>query len=105
MIALSLLLIGTSAARRVSTSRPAGVTLSEIGRPLATWVALAVCVGLLGVLGFLLAFALFAVFMTAVMYRKPVLVALAVGVGGALGFYLLFPLALGVSLPTGFLGF
>lgn len=106
MIALALVLMATSAARDRSGATPTvDVKLREIGRALAAWGALAVCVGLLKVLGFLLAFALFAFFMTAVMYRRPILPALAVAVGSALGFYLLFPLALGVGLPTGLLGF
>jgi len=106
MIALALVLMATSAARRATAPTPrATAKLREIGRALAAWGALAVCVGLLKVLGFLLAFALLAFFMTAVMYRRPILPALAVAVGSALGFYLLFPLALGVALPTGLLGF
>jgi putative tricarboxylic transport membrane protein len=102
MIALALVLIATRVGSRAAAPAP---KLGAVGRPLAAWGALAVCVGLLGVLGFLLSFALFTFFVTAVMYRRPIVPALAVAVGSALGFYLLFPLALGVTLPRGVLGF
>jgi putative tricarboxylic transport membrane protein len=109
MIGLALVLMASSAGLR-ERARPdatAGASgkLRVIGRPLAAWAALAVCVALLKVLGFLLAFGLFAFFVTAVMYRRPIVPSVAVAVGGALGFYLLFPLALNVALPTGLLGF
>jgi putative tricarboxylic transport membrane protein len=102
MIALALVLIANSARSR-DTAAP--VARRAIGRPLAAWAALAVCVALLKVLGFLVAFGLFAFFVTAVMYRRRVVPSLAVAAGCALGFYLLFPLALNVALPTGLLGF
>ena len=110
MIALSLGLIATSVA--VPGAGPAkadapraSVRTREIGRALSMWIVLAVCVGLLKVFGFLVAFALFTLFVAAVMYRRPLLPSLAVAVGSALGFYLLFPLLLGVGLPQGLLGF
>jgi putative tricarboxylic transport membrane protein len=111
MIALALLLIASSAgwrgreAARQGEALAARVGFRLIGRPLAAWAALAVCVALLKVLGFLVAFGLFAFFVTAVMYRRPILPSVAVAVGCALGFYILFPLALNVMLPTGLLGF
>jgi putative tricarboxylic transport membrane protein len=102
MIALALVLVANSAGSRTAGAR---VQLRAIGRPLAAWAALAACIALLNVLGFLLAFGLFAFFVTAVMYRRPIVPSVAVAVGCALGFYLLFPLALNVALPTGLLGF
>jgi hypothetical protein len=39
------------------------------------------------------------------MYRRRLAVAAAVAAATAAGFYLLFPLALGVALPAGVLGF
>jgi putative tricarboxylic transport membrane protein len=101
MIALALLLMARSTGPRGAPH--AGFRV--VARPLAAWGALAACVALLSVLGFLVAFGLFAFFVTAVMYRQPILPSLAVAAGCALGFYLLFPLALNVALPTGFLGF
>lgn len=104
MIALALLLVVTSATRRAAAAGTDADT-REIGRALATWAGLAACIGLLKVLGFLLAFTLFTFFVAAVMYRRPLLPSLAAAVGCALGFHLLFPLALNVELPKGFLGF
>jgi len=104
MIALALLLAATSALPSVAAPRAAGNTRA-IGRALATWTALAACAGLFKLLGFLLSFGLFTLFVVAGMYRRPILPALAVAVSCAVGFYLLFPVALNVALPKGFLGF
>lgn len=104
MIALALLLVATSVAQRARVTGP-GTNWREIGRAFTAWAGLAVCVGLLKVLGFLLAFGLFTFFLVAVMYRRPLVTAMAVSVGSALGFYLIFPLALNVALPTGVFGF
>ena len=104
MIALALLLVGMSVAYR-STESGAAVNWREVGRALLAWAGLALCVGLLKILGFLLAFGLFTVFLVAVMYRRPLGTAVAVAVGVSTGFYLLFPLALNVALPIGKLGF
>ena len=103
MVALSLLLVATSLARRAGPGK--AVNWSEAGRALAAWAALAACVGLLKILGFLLAFGLFTFFLVAMMYRRPLGTAAAVSAGVSLGFYLLFPLALNVALPVGKLGF
>lgn len=104
MIVLSLLLVGTSLG--AAAAGPGGATdWREVGRVLASWSAFALCVALLQVLGFLLAFALFTFFLIAVMYRRPPGMALAVAVAMSAGFYLLFPLALNVELPIGKLGF
>jgi putative tricarboxylic transport membrane protein len=104
LVALSALLIGMSLAQR--GRQPGGaVNWREVGRALAAWAGLAACVGLLKVLGFLLAFGLFTFFLVAVMYRRPLATAVAVSLGMTLSFYLLFPLALNVALPVGKLGF
>jgi len=104
MVVLSVLLVGMSLAQR-STDPGKPVNWREVGRAMATWAVLAACVGLLKVLGFLLAFGLFTFFLVAVMYRRPLGAAVAVSVGVSVGFYLLFPLALNVALPIGRLGF
>lgn len=104
IVALALLLVVTSFAQR-AREPGAAVNWREIGRVLAAWAGLAICVGLLKVLGFLLAFGLFTFFLVAVMYRRPLGTALAVSVAMSVGFYLLFPLALNVALPVGKLGF
>jgi len=104
MIVLSVLLVATTLVRRASLPDKR-VNWGEVGRALAAWTGLALCVGFLKILGFLLAFGLFTFFLVAVMYRRPLGSALAVSVGTSAGFYLLFPLALNVALPVGRLGF
>jgi putative tricarboxylic transport membrane protein len=104
MLALALLLVATSARGGWPGSSADGGRWG-IGRALVAWVALAVCAGLTPLLGFLLAFGLFTLFVVAVMYRRPLLPAFAVAVGCAVVFYLLFPVALNVALPRGVLGF
>ncbi|HEY7742991.1 MAG TPA: tripartite tricarboxylate transporter TctB family protein [Burkholderiales bacterium] len=104
MVALALLLVVTSVVQRASApAKP--VNWGEVGRALVAWTGLALCVGFLKILGFLLAFGLFSFFLVAVMYRRPLGTSLAVSVGMAAGFYVLFPLALNVALPVGKLGF
>lgn len=105
MVALSLLLVGGSVLRPATGESAKGINWKEVGHALATWGVFAGCIALLKVLGFLLSFGLFTLFVVAVMYRRPLPTALAVAVGSALGFYLLFPLALNVALPVGILGF
>ena len=77
----------------------------RIGRALLAWLAFALSVALFKPLGFALSFALLCFFIVAVMYRRPLKVAALVAVASAAGFYAVFPLALGVSLPVGVLGF
>jgi putative tricarboxylic transport membrane protein len=103
MLALALLLVATSVGG--GSAPPAAGRRRELARALLAWVALAACVALASVLGFLIAFGLFTLFVVAVMYRRPLLPALAVAVGCAVAFYLLFPVALNVALPTGVFGF
>jgi len=79
--------------------------MAGTGRAFATWAALVVCVALLKVLGFIVAFSLLTLFIVQVLYRQPFGKALAVAAGGAIGFYLLFDVALNVALPAGKLGF
>ena len=104
MVALSLLLVATSF-RRPSGEPGKAVNWGEFGRAMTAWAALAACIGLLKILGFLLAFGLFTFFLVAVMYRRTLRAAAAVSLGVSLGFYLLFPLALNVALPVGRFGF
>jgi putative tricarboxylic transport membrane protein len=104
MVALSLLLVALSFAGRGAEPDRA-VNWREVGRAMLAWGGLALCVGLLKILGFLLAFGLFTFFLVAVMYRRSIGTAVAVSVGVSAGFYLLFPLALNVALPIGKLGF
>jgi putative tricarboxylic transport membrane protein len=103
MVALSGFLV-VSALRRWPAADQR-LDRSRIGRALSTWLALAVSVAALKLLGFVASFALLTFFLVAVMYRRPLKVAALVAVASALGFYLVFPLALGVELPVGVWGF
>ena len=105
MFALALVLIVTSLRRNEPAEDAKPVNWVEVGRALTGWGALAVSIALLKVLGFLVSFVLLALFVAAVMYRRPLPVALAVAVGSGVAFYLLFPFALNVALPAGVLGF
>ena len=103
MVALALVLI--VAALRARGSLRFEIDRRATGRALAVWSALAAAVAAFPLLGFAVSFALLSFFIVAVMYRRRLLVAATVAVANAGGFYLVFPVALGVSLPTGVLGF
>ena len=104
MVALSAVLVISSVLRKPSRADGA-VDWHATGRALAAWLALVVSVAALKLLGFVISFALVTFFIVAVMYRRPLPVAATVAAACAAGFYLVFPLALGVSLPAGILGF
>ncbi|MEK6592295.1 MAG: tripartite tricarboxylate transporter TctB family protein [Pseudomonadota bacterium] len=102
MIAMSLVLVVSGLRQAAGPER---VNWREVGNALMTWAAFSVCVALLKVLGFLLAFGLLTLFVVAVMYRRPLPVAFAVAAANVAGFYILFPLALNLELPVGIFGF
>jgi len=95
MAVLSLALVVGSALRR----EPESVDWRGTGRAFALWLAMAISIALLKLVGFVIAFAALSFFVVAVMYRRPLRVAAAVALALAAGFYVLFPLALGVALP------
>lgn len=102
MLVLSLFLAGR-AAMRPAAGKP--VDWGGVTRALTAWAVFAGCIALLQVTGFLIALALLTLFVVAVMYGRPLKVALAAAAGNAAGFWLLFPFALEVKLPVGPLGF
>jgi putative tricarboxylic transport membrane protein len=104
MVALSAVLV-VSAVRSRVVGKTTRAPWQRIGRALLVWLAFAVSVALFNVVGFAIGFGLLVFFIVTVMYRRPLKVAAAVAVGSALGFYLVFPVALGVALPVGILGF
>jgi putative tricarboxylic transport membrane protein len=95
MAVLSAALVASSVLR----SEPKSVDWRGAGRAFAIWLALAVSVAAFKLVGFVIGFAALTFFVVAVMYRRPLHVAVAVAVALAAGFYVLFPLLLGVSLP------
>ncbi len=102
MLLLSLVLVLNSAMRPAAGST---VDWGATGRALLAWAGFAASVVLMNMLGFLLALALLTLFVVAVMYGRPLKIAVAAAVGNAAGFFLVFVLALGLSLPVGPLGF
>ncbi|HSQ02742.1 MAG TPA: tripartite tricarboxylate transporter TctB family protein [Burkholderiales bacterium] len=104
MIVLSLALAVSGAMQRCENAAKS-LAWRGLGRALIVWIAFAVCVALLQVLGFVVAFGLLVLFIVAVIYRRPLRTALAVATGTAIGFYLVFPVALNVELPAGLFGF
>jgi putative tricarboxylic transport membrane protein len=103
ILALSLLLVASHF--RGAPAERGRVEWTKVGRALSTWLALAVSVALFKVLGFVVSFALLTYFMVAVMYRRPAKIAALAALASGAGFHLVFDLALGLSLPSGFLGF
>lgn len=77
----------------------------EFGRALGAWLAFVAAIVLLPLIGFGLSLALLTAFLIFVLDRRSSWVALGVALALALGFHLVFTVALGVSLPVGFLGF
>jgi putative tricarboxylic transport membrane protein len=100
IIGLALLLIAKNLLGRTEGERP---KWTGTVRSLAVWLVLAITVALMQVIGFFLGLALLTFFICFVMYRRRVIVALIASAAVAAGF-LIFPLALGVSLPTGIWG-
>lgn len=101
MIVFSLLMVAGAVFKHDPTLKNRVIDWNELRRALTCWAALVVCVALLNVLGFFVAFSLLGWFMIAVMFRQPQRIALGVSIGGALGFYLLFSWGLNLSLPAG----
>jgi putative tricarboxylic transport membrane protein len=95
MAGLSLSLMVSSVLR----AHPDAIDWSGARRAIVTWVALALAVAALKLVGFLVAFAVLVFFMVSVMYRRPPRKAAVVALCITAGFYVVFPLALGVKLP------
>jgi hypothetical protein len=103
MIGLSLWLVITTALKpKPQTERKDWVGTK---RALISWLAFAACVAAMGVLGFLLSFALFVVFLVAYIFERPLLTAVLVAVAAAAAFHIVFPVLLEVRLPVGWFGF
>jgi putative tricarboxylic transport membrane protein len=106
-LALVVLSLGV-AARALATRGRDGdgaIDWSRVGRALLAWGALTVCIASLKFLGFIVSFALLTFFVVWFMYGRSVAFAAASAVAAAAAFYVIFPLALNVALPVGFLGF
>ena len=104
MVLLAAALIG-AALLSGRVSLPMDVDWPRLRRALSAWAAFAICIALLPVLGFVLSFALFTFYVVRVLYDQRIKVCAAVAVGCSAGFFIVFPLVLGVRLPTGAFGF
>ena len=104
MVALSLALVVSSALRKPGERR-GGIDWRKAGRSAAAWLAFVAAVAGCKLVGFAVSFALLTFFIVAVLYRRPLAVAATVAIAVAAGFQLVFAMALGVSLPSGVLGF
>ena len=103
MLVLSLLLVAGSVLKPGLQSPHQAPKWGEMGRAMTCWLALALCIALLNVLGFIIAFALLTWFIVAILFRRPQLEALVIAVVGAVGFYALFAWGLQLQLPVGVL--
>lgn len=103
MVVCSLLLVAGAVLKHDPKLKHRSIDWNELRRALTCWLAFVVCVALLKVVGFFIAFSLLGWFIIAVMFRQPQRIALSVSIGGALAFYLLFSWALNLSLPSGIL--
>jgi putative tricarboxylic transport membrane protein len=101
MAVLAAVLVVSSILRHSESS----IEWRKVARALGAWLALAVSIALFKLVGFLAGFAALTFFIVAVMYRRPLATAAVVAVAIAAGFYVVFPLALGLVLPIGLLGF
>ncbi len=97
MLVLSGMLVITNARKKIIIEKP--VDRAEIIRALGTWLAFAVSIAALKLVGFVIGFAALTFFIVAVMYRRRLRLAASVALASAAAFYVLFPLALGVPLP------
>jgi putative tricarboxylic transport membrane protein len=100
MLALSILLVVGAV---VKPSQRAQVRWKDVSRAMTAWAAFVVCVAIMPVVGFAIAFALLTAFVVKVMCGERLRTALTVAIVGSAGFYALFELALDLSLPRGLL--
>lgn len=103
MLALSLLMIANKVQSRSAERR--AFDWPATGRAFFTWLAFVAAAALLKPLGFVLSFAALTFVIVAFVFRLPLLKAATAAILTAAAFYLTFPIALGVALPTGWLGF
>ena len=104
IVALSLVMVGQKI-RKGALAQEGAIDWRAAGRGLGTWAAFTISVALYKPLGFTVSFALLIFFIVAVIFRRPLLVALLAAVGMAAAFHLTFAVALDIALPTGLLGF
>ena len=105
LVLLSLILIAQGVARTAKGGEVTHIDWRGVGRALVVWSVLALSIALLKTLGFVISFALLTFFVIAVMYGRPLMMAIVSSVGASAAFHVIFKVALQVELPTGVLGF
>jgi putative tricarboxylic transport membrane protein len=101
MLVLSFALVVGSALKLREGHETPGVRWKGVGRALACWAALAACVALLKLAGFIVSFALLSWFIVAILCRKRARIAIVLSIGWAVLFWLIFSWGLDMSLPAG----
>ena len=81
------------------------ISRAEMVRALSSWLAFALAVALLPLVGFGLSLGLLTAFLVWVLDRRSPWLAIGVALSLAMGFHVVFAVALGVSLPAGPWGF
>jgi putative tricarboxylic transport membrane protein len=103
MIVLSLWLVASTVMYPGADAPPKAGKRKELVRALVCWLAFVLCVALMPLTGFLIAFALLTWFIVSFLAGQSHVKGLALGIGGSALFYAIFELALGVDLPHGLL--
>jgi putative tricarboxylic transport membrane protein len=101
---LSLWLI-LGRARKLRTEATGAADWPGLGRALGTWSTFVVSIVLMQWLGFVLSFVLLTLVIVRLQFGQNWRTAGLTAIGLGAGFYVLFPLALDVPLPVGWLGF
>ena len=102
MLGLSLFLFQRSV--RKGTSKSKGpLDYQGIARALATWAALAVCVPLMVVVGFVVGFGIVAFFLIRFVFERSYRTSAIVAICIAVALHLVFPVMLDAPLPVGML--
>lgn len=105
LVVLSLVLAGRELRTAVRGRPFETVAWDGAGSVLSGWAALVVSIALLEPAGFVASFALLALFLVRVTFRRPLKQAVAVALGSAVAFWIVFAGLLQVRLPAGPWGF
>lgn len=105
ILVLSLMLTVSAAMRGAVPETDSGRSNGGLALALGTWAAFVAAIALMPWLGFTLSFGLLTFVLVAIVFRKPAIKAAITAIACAGSFYVVFPIALGVELPAGRLGF
>jgi putative tricarboxylic transport membrane protein len=103
MLGLSLYLFQRSVRKGGNGKAKEGLDHQGIARALATWAALAVCVPLMVVVGFVVGFGIVAFFLIRFVFERSYRTSIITAVCIAIALHLVFPVMLDAPLPVGML--